>query len=91
MKGFSLKLKIDENVPKLIVSDPKRIKQIIMNVLGNAIKFTSKGYVYLHIKFDETYENLDDDLNWIRLEISVRDTGCGIPTEIFEKINTIFS
>jgi signal transduction histidine kinase len=72
MKGLHLKMKIDSDVPKKVFSDPERLKQIIMNLIGNAIKYTTKGYVYLHLKVDPTYES---DGNWKRLEISVRDTG----------------
>ena len=61
-----------------------------MNILGNAIKYTTKGYVYLHIKNDMSYENFDDDLNWLRLEISVRDTGCGISKENVKKFFKLF-
>lgn len=55
MKGISLKMKIDEDVPSKITSDPDRLKQIIMNLVGNAIKYTKKGYIYLHVKVDHTY------------------------------------
>ena len=61
-----------------------------MNILGNALKYTAKGYVYLHIKKDRTYENFDDDLNWARLEFSVRDTGCGISEDNVKKFFKLF-
>ena len=55
MKGIRLKMKIDEDVPSKITPDPDRLKQIIMNLVGNAIKYTKKGYIYLHVKVDHTY------------------------------------
>lgn len=61
-----------------------------MNIVGNAIKYTNKGYVYFHVKLDKTYVNHDDDLNWARLEISVRDTGCGISKENVKKFFKLF-
>ena len=55
--------------------------------MGNAIKYTSKGYVYLHIKVDNSYEAHQ---NFKRLEICVRDTGMGISEEGIQKIFKLF-
>lgn len=75
-KSIELKLEINQDVPQFINSDPSRIRQIIFNLLGNAIKFTEKGYVILRLKKEK---------GWIRIE--VEDSGIGIPKE---KIQFIF-
>lgn len=76
-KSIELNLAIDQEVPQFIYSDPSRIRQIIFNLLGNAIKFTEKGFVNLRLK---------KQMQWIRLE--VEDSGIGIPGD---KINYIFN
>lgn len=72
---------IGEGVPSVVRGDPARLRQIVLNLLGNAIKFTDKGEVELSLNIEE--ENCDR----IKLRISVRDTGIGIPPE---KQNLIF-
>ncbi|EMY68087.1 histidine kinase A domain protein [Leptospira vanthielii serovar Holland str. Waz Holland = ATCC 700522] len=59
-KSIQLKLEIDPKVPQFIDSDPSRIRQIIFNLLGNAIKFTEKGFVILRLKKEK---------EWIRIEV----------------------
>jgi PAS domain S-box-containing protein len=81
-KGVSLIVNIDSNVPTYVWGDSGRTRQIIMNLLGNAVKFTERGYVRLSASVQES-EKGDT------LHISVEDTGMGIPAnklgEIFEK------
>ncbi|PJZ46449.1 PAS domain-containing hybrid sensor histidine kinase/response regulator [Leptospira brenneri] len=79
-KSIDLKLEIDQNVPKNIYSDPGRIRQVTFNLLGNAIKFTEKGSVSLHIK---------RELDKIRIE--VKDSGIGIAKDKLESIFQKFS
>ncbi|MBI9018302.1 MAG: response regulator [Phycisphaerae bacterium] len=64
---------IDENVPKYIKGDPGKLRQVLVNLMGNAAKFTSKGEIELEIKYLVTIKNE------MELSISVRDTGIGIP------------
>lgn len=68
-KGIDLIFDNVGRIPKKILTDPKRLKQIIYNILGNAIKFTSEGFVRLEVSFDTRND---------RLSIKVRDTGIGI-------------
>jgi PAS domain S-box-containing protein len=70
-KHLDLGLSIMPNVPRRIVGDPGRIKQILVNLIGNAIKFTISGYVHVEV----TALSKDDNYE---LQISVRDTGIGI-------------
>ncbi len=72
-KDLALFLKIDENVPKFIWIDETRLKQIILNLLSNALKFTENGQIIFSIK---VLENIQKSENVIRF--SVKDTGIGI-------------
>lgn len=80
-KPVSIFYNIGEDVPPLVKGDPVKFRQIILNLMGNAIKFTDKGEVELSLNVEE--ENGDN----VRLHASVRDTGIGIPPD---KLNMIF-
>ena len=71
-KGLSFNLDIDESIPKILHGDATRLRQILTNLIGNAIKFTEKGSVSLLIKGQS--KNTDT----IEVEFSVKDTGIGI-------------
>jgi signal transduction histidine kinase len=71
-KNIELLLYIDPAMPRFAVTDPIRLKQILANLLGNAVKFTEKGEVEMKL----TYERLDDGMG--KLSFFVRDTGIGI-------------
>jgi CheY-like chemotaxis protein len=80
-KKISLDLKIEPNTPAQFIGDPTRIEQILLNLIGNAVKFTNKGSVQVILKqLKET-----EDTSEIYFEI--RDTGIGI---VSNKINTVF-
>ena len=66
-------------IPFLLV-DPQRIRQILFNLIGNAVKFTEAGEIRLTIRFDKTEDNHDQEGTG-KLVISVSDTGCGISAE----------
>jgi signal transduction histidine kinase len=72
---IELLIKTDENIPKFLIGDIKRISQVLYNLLGNALKFTEKG----HVKMETNLLNLDS--NEASLEIKVSDTGIGIKKE----------
>ena len=65
----------DPDVPDALVGDPVRLRQIVINLVGNAIKFTEHGEVVVEVKNEAPPEEQ------IRLRISVADTGAGIPVE----------
>ena len=85
-KNLELKLEISDNVPKYVWTDSLRIKQILINLLGNAIKFTEKGSVTLTIHSIESIENENT-----KILFSVKDTGVGIKEEFKEEIFNAFS
>jgi signal transduction histidine kinase/CheY-like chemotaxis protein len=74
-KGLELFCSIAPEVPDAVVGDPDRLRQILINLIGNAIKFTERGEVILHI---ERESQTDDD---VCLHFAVQDTGIGIPAE----------
>jgi signal transduction histidine kinase/CheY-like chemotaxis protein len=74
-KGLELICDIDEDVPDDIVADPMRLRQIVVNLIGNAVKFTERGEIGLGINVESrTAEN-------VRLRFAIRDTGIGIPLD----------
>ncbi|MCG6894805.1 MAG: response regulator [Desulfobacteraceae bacterium] len=79
-KGLDLLYRIDPTIPDALLGDPARLRQIILNLLGNAIKFTEEGEVELSVALEgEKAEHL-------LLHFCVRDTGIGIAEEAQEKI-----
>ena len=85
-KGLSASVDISPDIPRVLVGDDVRIRQIIMNLITNAVKYTIEGSVSLEAKA-EVLQKKDS----VRLIVSVRDTGVGISKEDGEKIFTEFS
>ncbi len=79
-KGLELAGHLDPQVPRLIVGDPHRLRQILVNLVGNAIKFTERGEVVLQVVEESR------DHEGLVLHFSVHDTGIGIPPEKLERI-----
>ena len=78
-KGLELAFDVGPSIPQRVVGDSERLRQVILNLVGNAIKFTDRGEVVLRIerRDEETRESSYPP----KLHFSVRDTGCGIPRE----------
>jgi len=87
--GIELKADIKQDVPFVIVGDPKRLRQIIMNLCGNAIKFTEKGTVTVHVNIDTKHIVLKNGEIGLRFEIT--DTGIGMSEEICGKLFQSFA
>ena len=85
-KGLNLHLLINEDVPRYLIGDPVRIRQIIMNLVSNAIKFTSEGEINIHVQNNSTVE---DEL--LEILFSVEDTGIGIDESRQQAIFDSFS
>ncbi len=80
-KNVYLRAQVDENLPEHIIGDKTRICQILLNLVGNSVKFTDKGGVTIDLKV------IEQTSNEVRIRFEVSDTGIGIAAD---KINTIF-
>lgn len=79
-KNLKFYASVDEHVPKLVIGDPVRLSQILLNLVSNAIKFTDKGEVNISVT------GVDENSDNIIIEFAIKDTGIGIPVEKQEKI-----
>lgn len=86
LKGLSLLLEQDVDMPEHILIDPTRLQQIVMNLIGNAIKFTQKGGV--HIRVRPLPETRDKGRFF---ELTVQDTGIGIAEDALDRIFNEFT
>ncbi|WP_324950500.1 PAS domain S-box protein [Oligoflexus sp.] len=75
-KGLLLEVQSDGPIPQNIISDPTRLRQILINIMGNAIKFTDQGYIRLTLKLLRKSEGLQENT----LAFNIKDTGKGIAT-----------
>ncbi|MEM7799896.1 MAG: ATP-binding protein [Chloroflexota bacterium] len=84
-KGLNLAYLIEENVPLWINHDVTRLRQILTNLLGNAIKFTDEGEVFIRVSGQQTGKSR------YKLTFAVKDTGIGIPPERLHRLFKSFS
>ena len=84
-KPVDLLTQLDSNIPPYVMGDPLRVRQIIVNLVSNAIKFTERGHVLIRVNFME----MDSDK--VRLSFDIEDTGMGIPEDKQQHIFTRFS
>ena len=79
-KGLVVDVDVEEGVPAALVGDPRRLRQILLNLIGNAIKFTDTG----RIRVQATVRERNDDV--VVLTIAVEDTGIGIAADMLHKV-----
>ncbi len=79
-KGLQLNVDWGEGTPRMVMGDPVRLRQCLSNLVNNAIKFTSAGGVYVHVRFAGMDENL------ARTRFEIEDTGVGIAPEVAAKL-----
>lgn len=88
-KGLEINLVLDPNIPDLIIGDNVKLRQVLSNLLGNAIKFTSKGSIHIIAR------HVSDEKTPFILDFSVQDTGIGISREkqalLFERFTQLDS
>ncbi|NND62829.1 MAG: response regulator [Flavobacteriaceae bacterium] len=82
-KGLDLVTKIHEDVPDIVIGDQYRLNQVLNNLIGNAIKFTKRGAIYVDVELVSSEEEEEEDIN---LRFSVRDTGIGITKDDLDRI-----
>lgn len=85
-KGINIELQVPQQLPETILIDEKRIRQILMNLVGNGVKFTEKGKV----KIEVNYAKSNDSNKNIDLIFNIEDTGIGIDKEIQQTIFDAF-
>lgn len=79
-KNLKLEVEIDKKIPEVLLGDPVRLHQIIINLVSNAVKFTSTGKITVSVQL------LDEDEEYVTIEFTVTDTGIGISPDKIEKI-----
>ena len=84
-KGLNLLFDVDEMVPNLVMGDITRLRQVLLNLLGNGIKFTEAGNVSIFAKLDEVVDGR------LQLHFCVRDSGIGIPAERLDSLFDSFT
>ncbi len=87
-KGLELRLDIDATLPDLLRGDEIRIKQILTNLMSNAVKYTKEGWLQLTVGQQRVSRYLDD--NMVMLDIKVSDSGMGIKEEEMHELFTEF-
>lgn len=86
-KNIRFVTEVEKDFPEFVISDEVRIRQILLNLVGNAVKFTEKGYVKLSVKMTTPDTR---DFSCINMQIYVEDTGIGIPEGQLEGIFEAF-
>ena len=84
-KSLDISYELPASDPRFVVADPTRLRQVLMNLVGNAVKFTKQGSVKLKVRCHEVTPSR------VRVRIEVQDTGIGIAPDAMEKLFTSFT
>lgn len=84
-KGLELFIFIDRETPEMIIADPTRLGQVITNLIGNAIKFTHQGYIFVEVK------TIKKEGKYVSSRFSIKDTGIGIKEELIGNLFNPFT
>ncbi len=84
--GLDLVYQVDAKAPSQIVGDSLRLRQILMNLVGNATKFTHHGEIFINVQLVKTFND-----GSVELSFAVKDTGIGIPADKMERLFKAFS
>ncbi|CAN5256074.1 hypothetical protein BH11BAC5_BH11BAC5_20340 [soil metagenome] len=84
--GLDLVYEIDHGVPAQIIGDSLRLRQVLVNLVNNAIKFTEAGEIFVGVRLEKTYAT-----GQIEIRFDIRDTGIGIPADKMERVFKAFS
>jgi len=84
-KGLELAYRLDDSVPTALRGDPARLRQILINLVNNAVKFTDRGDIIVHVTRQEA------PADRVMLRLAVSDTGVGIPADRRERLFKAFS
>jgi two-component system sensor histidine kinase/response regulator len=86
-KALELICHVDADLPEHLIGDPSRLRQVLVNLVGNSIKFTNRGEIVIRARPIDPLENMALGDDEVGLHLSVRDTGIGIPPD---KVDLIF-
>ena len=96
-RGLELVLQVADDVPHSLVGDPSRLRQVLIHLVGNALKFTQSGEVVVEVALVPPLEVVDTDADWhqeaaeISLNFAIRDTGIGISQEKQQELFQAFT
>ena len=90
-QGLELTCRLDPALPAGVAGDPGRLRQVLLNLLGNAVKFTAEGEVNLSARVAEHSGDADQDPDVVLVELVVRDTGIGMAAASLEHLFDAFA
>jgi len=90
-QGLELTCRLDPALPAAVAGDPGRLRQVLLNLLGNAVKFTHEGEVNVSARVAEHVDDVDRDADAVLVELVVRDSGIGMTQSTLEHLFDAFT